>query len=894
MLLLALSLPITSAATLSVDPADGAAYATVQAAVTAASSGDTITIAAGTYAECVDTGGKDLALVGLYGSGATTIDGSHLCTTVAAITVDGGEDVSVTGVTVLNATFRSFKLLNSTLELDDVVVDGNTNSGSTGLGVYAQTSTLSITDSTFTNLSGGYYAVIYASDTDVTITDSTFSGNHAYYYAGVMYFYARGAHTLTIDGATFEDNESQVDWAGAINVWGYSTTDADTTTVSITNSTFTGNSTNSPDEDGGALYITSVDELDISDNTFTDNLSYDSGGAIYMNSNDVVTLSGNLFCGNTSWHGPGGAVFSFYNVSEAWSRNLFVENESLYTDGGAIGLSHAAAASIENNTFVGNTCVDATEDGSTMWAASSTLDFRNNIVAYSTGGGAVYLNDAATDTASTFAYNDFYTNTPSDSSGFATFSTSTSGNLTDDPGLADYTLDGDCDNDDLTLASWSTLIDAGDPATLDPDGSVADIGAYGGGTSVRVDGDGDGSYLGRDCDDTDPGVYPGALETCDGIDDDCDGTVDEAGSIGEDTWYADADADGYGDAGSARAACDAPTGYGRDATDCDDTDATAYPGAAETAYDGIDQDCDGADVVDVDADGYTSTAVSGGDDCDDGDAAIHPGAADSWYDGIDSDCAADDDDDQDADGFGLADDCDDTDAGVYPGASDTWYDGIDSDCAANDDDDQDADGYALADDCDDTDAGVYPGAPDQWYDDVDSDCAGNDDQDQDADGYALADDCDDTDAGVFPGASDTWYDDVDSDCAGNDDQDQDADGHALADDCDDTDATVYPGAPDDWYDGTDSDCAGDDDDDQDADGSDVVADCDDADAELFPGAIDIPGDGIDQDCDGADAVEDEPEPEPAGCGCDSGHPAPTYLPAALGLLLLVRRRRARG
>ena len=79
------------AATLTVDPADSTAYATIQSAVTAASSGDTIEIAAGTYTECVDTGGKDLDLTGTSGSRATTLTGGSSCTSTPTLTVDNGE-----------------------------------------------------------------------------------------------------------------------------------------------------------------------------------------------------------------------------------------------------------------------------------------------------------------------------------------------------------------------------------------------------------------------------------------------------------------------------------------------------------------------------------------------------------------------------------------------------------------------------------------------------------------------------------------------------------------------------------------------------------------------------------------------------------------------------------
>ena len=57
-------------------------------------------------------------------------------------------------------------------------------------------------------------------------------------------------------------------------------------------------------------------------------------------------------------------------------------------------------------------------------------------------------------------------------------------------------------------------------------------------------------------------------------------------------------------------------------------------------YDGVDQDCDGADADDLDADGYPALAA-GGTDCDDTDSAIHPGATEAWADGYtDNDCVA--------------------------------------------------------------------------------------------------------------------------------------------------------------------------------------------------------------------------------------------------------------
>src|SRR5262249_7568404 len=94
----------------------------------------------------------------------------------------------------------------------------------------------------------------------------------------------------------------------------------------------------------------------------------------------------------------------------------------------------------------------------------------------------------------------------------------------------------------------------------------------------------------RDCDDTKSSVHPGATEVCDGVDQDCDGTVDNGLPL---PLYADTDADTYGDASAtAQVACTAPVGTVADHTDCNDAVATVPPGAAELCND-IDDDCNG-------------------------------------------------------------------------------------------------------------------------------------------------------------------------------------------------------------------------------------------------------------------------------------------------------------
>ncbi|MCB9744080.1 MAG: FG-GAP repeat protein [Alphaproteobacteria bacterium] len=98
----------------------------------------------------------------------------------------------------------------------------------------------------------------------------------------------------------------------------------------------------------------------------------------------------------------------------------------------------------------------------------------------------------------------------------------------------------------------------------------------------------------RDCDDTDPGISPLGVEACDFIDQDCDGLVDE-GAPDATTWYADADGDGHGDPEAGVQGCEqGPSGTVAQASDCDDGDASVYPGAPELCDDGVVNDCEAA------------------------------------------------------------------------------------------------------------------------------------------------------------------------------------------------------------------------------------------------------------------------------------------------------------
>ncbi len=84
----------------------------------------------------------------------------------------------------------------------------------------------------------------------------------------------------------------------------------------------------------------------------------------------------------------------------------------------------------------------------------------------------------------------------------------------------------------------------------------------------------------------------GGVEICDGRDNDCDGQIDEDAEDAQ-TYYRDADGDGYGTPDESTQACDQPDGFVANAGDCDDTDADVHPNQDEVCDGSVDDNCDG-------------------------------------------------------------------------------------------------------------------------------------------------------------------------------------------------------------------------------------------------------------------------------------------------------------
>jgi len=373
------------------------------------------------------------------------------------------------------------------------------------------------------------------------------------------------------------------------------------------------------------------------------------------------------------------------------------------------------------------------------------------------------------------------------------------------------------------------------------------------------DEDEDGFVAADDCNDNIATIFPNAEEICDGIDNNCDGQIDEGVLI---SFYADADGDGFGNVNIVQEACAAPEGFILNTDDCNDVDANSHPGAEEIC-DGLDNNCDAAIdeglmstfYADNDGDGFGDennpieacilteglSIITG--DCDDSDSAISP-VAEEVCDERDNNCNAE----------------------VDEGVIQTWYPDLDVDGYGDEDNGittcTPPEGYITrGGDCDDLELYANPLML-EICDNMDNDCDGSTDE---------------------PGAygEQVFYEDSDGDGQGNLSVSMEACAPPVgyvssSSDCDDGNNAVFLGAVE-YCNSQDDDCDGDIDEsavdmslwylDFDGDGvgnpsyslsacsapSGYVAsdaDCDDTDVEVNPTAAEI-CDGIDNDCDGA-------------------------------------------
>ncbi len=360
-------------------------YCTVAAAVAAASSGDTVAVAAGTYPETtvISAINKDLTIVGA-GSGLTVVDATAVgframqlwgdaTYAVSALTITGGNSGPSLGGGVSLAGYNGSAA--PTVVMTDVEIIGNSSTSSGG-GIENNGATLTLDSSdVINNTSGGNGGGIYNyNGATLTVIDTAVSGNSANDGAGVYI-----TDSASFSGITFSDNDASGN-GGALyanmGIQPFSVTDSTFSgntagtyggavlTISgdaqFANTTFDGNSALI----GGAVYDDFVSTF--TDSSMTNNTAGDTGGAIHSDSNLTVVRS--TLDGNTA--GLGGGIFN--NILSTTVVESTISNNTATAAaiaGGGIG--GAGLITVSNSTISGNQATAG--DGGGVGALGNTL-----------------------------------------------------------------------------------------------------------------------------------------------------------------------------------------------------------------------------------------------------------------------------------------------------------------------------------------------------------------------------------------------------------------------------------------------------------------------------------------------------------------------------------------
>jgi hypothetical protein len=209
---------------------------------------------------------------------------------------------------------------------------------------------------------------------------------------------------------------------------------------------------------GGAIGIMSGSNVRIIDNTIMSNSASAMGGAIYCTGGTNTEIANNIIKNNYTGI-SGGGIFIEYGSGNFVHHNLIIYNRAGVRGGGVL---FKDPGRLENNTIAFDSCVTNTAGGVAF--EERTASAINNIICQNTGYGiyAYGVNPA-------LSYNDVWNNAQGGYYGV----TPGNGSITADPLFVAGSPYG------FHLAEGSPCIDSGSPSSPhDPDGTVADMGAY--------------------------------------------------------------------------------------------------------------------------------------------------------------------------------------------------------------------------------------------------------------------------------------------------------------------------------------------------------------------------------------------------------------------------------
>ncbi len=366
----------TRAATRCVNPGGtGGCFASIQAAVNASSSGDSITVAAGTYAELVTVG---ISLT-ISGAGAAILDGgSQSGNTTRVLAITGGT-VTISGLTIRNG-YGGGVLNGGTLSFVRCVVTGNLAKRGGGID---NTGAMTLIDSTVagnnaSDFLGGVGVGIHNSGT-LTISAGAIRNNSSSGGFGDIDASKGGSiynsGSLTIGGTTLDANYVRNSGGGIYN-------DA-SGTAQMTAATISGNIANGAIGGGGGgifnVGTATVTQSVVRGNAagFGQNVGGIGGG---INNSGMLTIIASTISGNSAGGGAGKDGGGIFNEP---SGQVTVTNSTISGNSAAGGISHdgrggaldnRGAASLTNATLANNTNDALGGDGiATSGAGTTTL-----------------------------------------------------------------------------------------------------------------------------------------------------------------------------------------------------------------------------------------------------------------------------------------------------------------------------------------------------------------------------------------------------------------------------------------------------------------------------------------------------------------------------------------
>ena len=455
--------------------------ATIQAAIDASADGDTICVAAGTYDENVDFHDHSVTLEGagsemtvIDGGGVTrpvTINDASISPTLRGFTLTGGQSPFGAGLYVMA----------DNPVLDDLVITENRCTTATdclGTGLY---------------LSG-----------EATLTDITISDNEAIPIAAATsviygvgaYVYDGGGSWTNVSILRNTGDESNASAVGYLLGIGLCVAGADIDFTSIDVSWNTGTIGGSAagyavGEGAGILAdsdVSSWEGVTVDENTLDLPAAADNaaGAGLYLSRSNNrfshLDVRGNQAAGGTIF---GGALYVDDTTTVSFTNAIFAGNAStaVGSANGTIELESTSAATFTNVTVVGNDVDGAATRGGGFYLNGTANPILVNVTVTDntlTGtnkatGGAVFRYTSAS-TGFAASYSNFYGNSVEEFDGLST-PVGSSGNIAVTPDFYD-SHSRDPLGWNLMLVAGSGLIDAG--TGVDADGSVADVGAYGG------------------------------------------------------------------------------------------------------------------------------------------------------------------------------------------------------------------------------------------------------------------------------------------------------------------------------------------------------------------------------------------------------------------------------